>query len=235
MGLFMMEPSAGGVWVGARREEVLVESAGRTFTGNGVGGIRTLDRGFRPYNGLANRRLQPLGHHSGDRGKRPSIPGYATRRGRPAATGPLGALRRRVRRPGRRPWWRQTSTTGLLHAPCTVWAAPSPAMCAAAIFGADRRLGRSSHVESTAGVDRGRRGRGPRDRVRAALAAPGTAAARPRGGRARQLHRGPRDPPGAVRGHGPPRLVAARRGPIPLPGAPAQRSEEHTSEPQAPR
>ena len=31
---------------------------------HGVGGIRTPDRGFHPYNGLANRRLQPLGHHS---------------------------------------------------------------------------------------------------------------------------------------------------------------------------
>ena len=28
----------------------------------GEGGIRTLGRGFSPYNGLANRRLQPLGH-----------------------------------------------------------------------------------------------------------------------------------------------------------------------------
>jgi hypothetical protein len=28
----------------------------------GEAGIRTLDRAFRPYNGLANRRLQPLGH-----------------------------------------------------------------------------------------------------------------------------------------------------------------------------
>ena len=27
-------------------------------------GIRTPDRAFRPYNGLANRRLQPLGHLS---------------------------------------------------------------------------------------------------------------------------------------------------------------------------
>jgi hypothetical protein len=32
----------------------------------GEGGIRTLDTGFGPYNGLANRRLQPLGHLSGD-------------------------------------------------------------------------------------------------------------------------------------------------------------------------
>src|SRR5207248_8379211 len=31
------------------------------FTG-GEAGIRTLDTAFRPYNGLANRRLQPLGH-----------------------------------------------------------------------------------------------------------------------------------------------------------------------------
>ena len=28
----------------------------------GEAGIRTLGRGFGPYNGLANRRLQPLGH-----------------------------------------------------------------------------------------------------------------------------------------------------------------------------
>ena len=31
---------------------------------NGDGGIRTLDTGLSPYNGLANRRLQPLGHVS---------------------------------------------------------------------------------------------------------------------------------------------------------------------------
>jgi hypothetical protein len=31
----------------------------------GERGIRTLDRAFQPYNGLANRRLQPLGHLSG--------------------------------------------------------------------------------------------------------------------------------------------------------------------------
>ena len=31
----------------------------------GERGIRTLDTGFSPYNGLANRRLQPLGHLSG--------------------------------------------------------------------------------------------------------------------------------------------------------------------------
>jgi hypothetical protein len=30
----------------------------------GDGGIRTLDTAFQPYNGLANRRLQPLGHVS---------------------------------------------------------------------------------------------------------------------------------------------------------------------------
>jgi hypothetical protein len=31
----------------------------------GERGIRTLGRGVSPYNGLANRRLQPLGHLSG--------------------------------------------------------------------------------------------------------------------------------------------------------------------------
>ena len=30
----------------------------------GAGGIRTLDTALQPYNGLANRRLQPLGHSS---------------------------------------------------------------------------------------------------------------------------------------------------------------------------
>ena len=35
----------------------------KTLTG-GAGGIRTLDRALQPYNGLANRRLQPLGHSS---------------------------------------------------------------------------------------------------------------------------------------------------------------------------
>ena len=36
-------------------------------TSGGEGGIRTLDTGVSPYNGLANRRLQPLGHLSGDK------------------------------------------------------------------------------------------------------------------------------------------------------------------------
>src|SRR5579864_4840809 len=37
----------------------------RDNEGNGgEGGIRTLDTGVSPYNGLANRRLQPLGHLS---------------------------------------------------------------------------------------------------------------------------------------------------------------------------
>src|SRR5229473_6605347 len=36
----------------------------RMLTRNGGGGIRTPDRVLRPYNGLANRRLQPLGHPS---------------------------------------------------------------------------------------------------------------------------------------------------------------------------
>ena len=45
--------------------EELPASPGRTQkAGGGDGGIRTLDRALQPYNGLANRRLQPLGHVS---------------------------------------------------------------------------------------------------------------------------------------------------------------------------
>jgi hypothetical protein len=40
----------------------------------GEAGIRTLDRACRPYNDLANRRLQPLGHLTA----RPQV--YVTRR-----------------------------------------------------------------------------------------------------------------------------------------------------------
>src|SRR5208337_1258454 len=42
----------------------------------GDGGIRTLDRALQPYNGLANRRLQPLGHIS----RRTMNPGSGPRR-----------------------------------------------------------------------------------------------------------------------------------------------------------
>src|SRR5271168_615496 len=42
----------------------------------GDGGIRTLDRALQPYNGLANRRLQPLGHVSGADNRAPT---YARR------------------------------------------------------------------------------------------------------------------------------------------------------------
>jgi hypothetical protein len=34
----------------------------RGASNGGEEGIRTLDTGFSPYNGLANRRLRPLGH-----------------------------------------------------------------------------------------------------------------------------------------------------------------------------
>jgi hypothetical protein len=37
----------------------------RAMVAGGERGIRTLGRGVSPYNGLANRRLQPLGHLSG--------------------------------------------------------------------------------------------------------------------------------------------------------------------------
>ncbi len=38
------------------------------FKSGGEGGIRTPGTGFSQYNGLANRRLQPLGHLSGTSG-----------------------------------------------------------------------------------------------------------------------------------------------------------------------
>src|SRR5436189_5923529 len=42
-----------------------VKGGGREPLGRcGEGGIRTLDTAFGPYNGLANRRLRPLGHLS---------------------------------------------------------------------------------------------------------------------------------------------------------------------------
>jgi hypothetical protein len=44
----------------AKTEEVSIKS----MATGGDGGIRTLDRTLQPYNGLANRRLQPLGHVS---------------------------------------------------------------------------------------------------------------------------------------------------------------------------
>ena len=44
------------------------------LVGGGDGGIRTLDRALQPYNGLANRRLQPLGHISGRNARRDICP-----------------------------------------------------------------------------------------------------------------------------------------------------------------
>src|SRR5581483_7690880 len=40
---------------------------------SGEGGIRTLDTAFGPYNGLANRRLRPLGHLSKSVVSRPVV------------------------------------------------------------------------------------------------------------------------------------------------------------------
>ena len=45
----------------------------------GDGGIRTLDRPLQAYNGLANRRLQPLGHVSNEA----DMPDAAASRKRP--------------------------------------------------------------------------------------------------------------------------------------------------------
>ncbi len=48
-----------------RNAKLLLEDNGLEFEqSGGEGGIRTPGTGFSPYNGLANRRLQPLGHLS---------------------------------------------------------------------------------------------------------------------------------------------------------------------------
>ena len=89
----------------------------------GDGGIRTLDRALQPYNGLANRRLQPLGHISAARrdSRPPDMPdarGHCKTRAQPRgyrALWPNGILRASssvesaFRRPG-------TSTTRALPA-----------------------------------------------------------------------------------------------------------------------
>jgi hypothetical protein len=65
------------------------QSFGDLFEDGGDGGIRTLDRALQPYNGLANRRLQPLGHVSGQA----DMPDGAPSRKRPIsvrATLPVG-------------------------------------------------------------------------------------------------------------------------------------------------
>src|SRR5271165_3169297 len=48
--------------------------ARRLRIAGGDGGIRTLDRALQPYNGLANRRLQPLGHVSRRNARRDICP-----------------------------------------------------------------------------------------------------------------------------------------------------------------
>lgn len=47
------------------KRKPLTGGARSSVEAGGDGGIRTLDRALQPYNGLANRRLQPLGHVSG--------------------------------------------------------------------------------------------------------------------------------------------------------------------------
>jgi hypothetical protein len=49
-------------WARRRESRSNLSIAGKGV--GGAGGIRTLDTALQPYNGLANRRLQPLGHSS---------------------------------------------------------------------------------------------------------------------------------------------------------------------------
>jgi hypothetical protein len=59
-------PYPGGLILGVGRKRHTREFIGDFAAFGGDGGIRTLDRALQPYNGLANRRLQPLGHVSGE-------------------------------------------------------------------------------------------------------------------------------------------------------------------------
>ena len=59
--------AASQLWRGTRRHLRVIAAChaeAQAKAGGGAGGIRTLDRALQPYNGLANRRLQPLGHSS---------------------------------------------------------------------------------------------------------------------------------------------------------------------------
>src|SRR5882672_707366 len=90
-------------------------SARREQKVGGEAGIRTLDTGFSPYNGLANRRLQPLGHLTCGNRRSPVRSG-PVRLG--LKTGDVFSLprRRRVRLASARRLFLSTFARGLLGA-----------------------------------------------------------------------------------------------------------------------
>lgn len=63
-----------GVYWGRRPSEANPQLSDFVRHAGGDGGIRTLDRALQPYNGLANRRLQPLGHVSRSSARRDICP-----------------------------------------------------------------------------------------------------------------------------------------------------------------
>ena len=63
-----------GVYWGRRPSEANLQLSDLVRHAGGDGGIRTLDRALQPYNGLANRRLQPLGHVSRSSARRDICP-----------------------------------------------------------------------------------------------------------------------------------------------------------------
>src|SRR5713101_6673608 len=67
----------------------------------GEGGIRTPGRGFGPYNGLANRRLQPLGHLSAalPAGLPPTFVEYSTKELKPRRANDQGGAKNTDQRP----------------------------------------------------------------------------------------------------------------------------------------
>jgi hypothetical protein len=96
-----------------------------TLVGGGDGGIRTLDRALQPYNGLANRRLQPLGHVSRAMPREicpthPPIASDAGRAWRAAEDDLPGRQRSHPNRPPRRHEARQVMETTPRPAPSTV-------------------------------------------------------------------------------------------------------------------
>jgi hypothetical protein len=94
--------------------------SGQRQDSGGAGGIRTLDRALQPYNGLANRRLQPLGHSS----VRADMPDAGASRKRQIR-------RRRVRQPFCDSWRRRSGRLfAAIGRKCASTDQGSPARCA---------------------------------------------------------------------------------------------------------
>lgn len=139
-----------------RRPDAGFVRDGRGRSAGGDGGIRTLDRALQPYNGLANRRLQPLGHVSIPSDWVPPTPCRPNRlRPTPAGETGAGSFLGRSSTYARALPGRQgpTAASAQRHD-----GAPRPC---------NRRRPKAFHLSERAGRLRLRRGRpGPRTRLR---------------------------------------------------------------------